>query len=139
MGEVTGTQPRRASRSMAKRKRRPSRQTALQRTLRELVNEGQFRGVVVASIDGLPLAMAGRSADKELMAGVAAWLKEFAERTHVSLDEIVARDMQGNRFVSRYFNVGDDPLLLAVNVPPGRAHRRLTNKAIKEIQRVWET
>lgn len=124
---------------MVKRKRRPSRQTALQRTLREMIQGGQFRAAVVASIDGLPLATAGRSADKELMAGVAAWLKEYAERTHVSLDEIVARDTQGNCFVSRYFNVGDDPLLLAVKVPPGRPHRRLTNKAIREIKRVWET
>lgn len=82
--------------------------------------------------------MAGRSADKELMAGVAAWLKEFAERTHVSLDEIVARDTQGNRIVSRYFNVGDYPLLLAVNVPPRRAFRRLTNRAIKDIQCIWD-
>jgi hypothetical protein len=83
--------------------------------------------------------MAGRSADKELMAGVAAWLKEFAERTHISLDEIVARDTRGNRLVSRYFNVGDDQLLLAVSIPPRRAHRQLTNRAIKEIQGIWET
>jgi predicted regulator of Ras-like GTPase activity (Roadblock/LC7/MglB family) len=117
----------------------PSRQTALERTLRGLIREGKFRGAVVASIDGLPLAVAGRSADKELMAGVAAWLKEFVERTHISLDEIVARDTQGNCFVSRYFNVGNDELLLAVSVPPRRAHRRLTNRAIKEIQRIWET
>ena len=124
---------------MVKRKRRPSRQTALQRALRKMIQEGQFRAAVVASIDGLPLATAGRSADKELMAGVAAWLKEYAERTHVSLDEIVARDSQGNCFVSRYFNVGDDPLLLAVKAPPGQPHRRLTNKAIREIKRVWES
>lgn len=104
-----------------------------------LIREGQFRGAVVASIDGLPLAMAGRSADKELMAGVAAWLKEFAERTHTSLDEIVARDKHGNRFVSRYFKVGNNQLLLALNIPRGRAHRRLTNRAIKEIQHIWET
>jgi predicted regulator of Ras-like GTPase activity (Roadblock/LC7/MglB family) len=124
---------------MSKNKRRPSRQTALERTLRALTKEGHFRGAVVASIDGLPLATAGRSTDKELMAGVAAWLKEFAERTHVSLDEIVARDTQGNRFVSRYFNVGNDPLLLAVNIPPGKSYRRLINKAIRDIQRIWET
>jgi predicted regulator of Ras-like GTPase activity (Roadblock/LC7/MglB family) len=124
---------------MANRKRKPSRQTALERTLRILIQEGQFRGAVVASIDGLPLAMAGRSADKELMAGVAAWLKEFAERTHISLDEIVARDTQGNRIVSRYFSVGNDPLLLAVSIPPRRTHRRLINTAIREIQRIWET
>ena len=87
----------------------------------------------MASVDGLPLAMAGRGTDKELMAGVAAWLKDFAERTHVPLDEIVVRDRQGNRLVSRYFNVGDDQLLLAVSVPPRRAHRQLTNVAIKEL------
>lgn len=123
---------------MPKHKRRPSRQTALERTLRALVQRGQFRAAVVASIDGLPLAIAGQNADQELMAGVAAWLKEFAERTHISLDEIVARDTQGNRLISRYFNVGNDPLLLAINVPPGQSHRQLTNKAIKEIQRIWE-
>lgn len=124
---------------MANRKRKPSRQTALERTLRTLVREGQFRGAVVASVDGLPLAMAGRVADKELMAGVAAWLKEFAERTHISLDEILVRDKGGNLLISRYFNVGNDPLLLAVNIPPGRTYRRLTNKAIRAIQRIWET
>ena len=116
----------------------PSRQTTLERTLRTLVRKGEFRGAVVASVDGLPLAMAGRSADKELMAGVAAWLKDFAERAHVPLDEIVVRDTHGNRLVSRYFNVGNDQLLLAVSVPPRRAHRQLTNEAIREIQQVWE-
>ena len=112
----------------------PSRQTTLERTLRTLVRKGEFRGAVVASVDGLPLAMAGRSADKELMAGVAAWLKDFAERAHVPLDEIVVRDTHGNRLVSRYFNVGN----VAVSVPPRRAHRQLTNEAIREIQQVWE-
>jgi hypothetical protein len=48
---------------MVKRKRRPSRQTALERTLRALIQEGHFRGAVVASIDGLPLAMAGQGID----------------------------------------------------------------------------
>ena len=83
--------------------------------------------------------MAGRIADKELMAGVAAWLKEFAERTNISLEEILVRDMQGNRVISRYFYVGNDPLLLAINVPPRRAYRKLTSQAIKEIQCIWET
>jgi predicted regulator of Ras-like GTPase activity (Roadblock/LC7/MglB family) len=112
---------------------------ALERTLRILIREGHFRGAVVASCDGLPLAMVGGAADQELMAGVAAWLKQFAERTHISLEEIAVRDTQGNRLISRYFNVGNDPLLLAVSVPPGQAHRRLTSIAIREIQRIWES
>jgi predicted regulator of Ras-like GTPase activity (Roadblock/LC7/MglB family) len=116
-----------------------SRQATLERTLKTLLREGEFLGAVVASADGLPLAMAGRGADTELMAGVAAWLKDVAERTHVTLDEIVVRDRQGNRLVSRYFNVGNDQLLLAVSVPPRRSHRYLTNSAIQKIQQVWET
>jgi predicted regulator of Ras-like GTPase activity (Roadblock/LC7/MglB family) len=118
---------------------KPSRQATLERTLKTLLREGKFLGAVVASADGLPLAMAGRGADTELMAGVAAWLKDFAERTHAVLDEIVVRDRQGNRLVSRYFNVGNDQLLLAVSVPPRRPHRHLTNSAIREIQQVWKT
>jgi predicted regulator of Ras-like GTPase activity (Roadblock/LC7/MglB family) len=116
-----------------------SRQATLERTLKTLLREGEFLGAVVASADGLPLAMAGRGADTELMAGVAAWLKDVAERTHVTLDEIVVRDRQGNHLVSRYFNVGNDQLLLAVSVPPRRSHRYLTNSAIRKIQQVWET
>jgi predicted regulator of Ras-like GTPase activity (Roadblock/LC7/MglB family) len=116
-----------------------SRQATLERTLKTLLREGEFLGAVVASADGLPLAMAGRGADTELMAGVAAWLKDVAERTHVTLDEIVVRDRQGNHLVSRYFNVGNDQLLLAVSVPPRRSHRYLTNSAIQKIQQVWET
>ena len=118
---------------------KPSRQATLERTLKTLLREGEFLGAVVASTDGLPLAMAGRGADTELMAGVGAWLKDVAERTHATLDEIVVRDIQGHRLVIRYFNVGNDQLLLAVSVPPRRAHRHLTNSAIREIQQVWET
>ncbi len=118
---------------------KPSRQATLERTLKTVLRVGEFLGAVVATADGLPLAMAGGGADTELMAGVAAWLKDFAERTPATLDEIVGRDRQGTRLVSRYFNVGNDQLLLAVSVPPRRSHRHLTNSAIREIQQVWET
>ncbi|MFQ5610716.1 MAG: roadblock/LC7 domain-containing protein [Anaerolineae bacterium] len=112
------------------------RQSKIEQTLLTMTRAGQFGGAVVASIDGLPLAMVGR-ADTEMIAAVAASMKDLAERAHRGLNEISLRDANGNLIVSRYFQVDDDMLLLAVQVPTHRPYRRLTNKAIHSIRQVW--
>jgi hypothetical protein len=50
------------------------------------------------------------------------------------LDEVMLRTENQTRLVSRYFDSGDKRLILAVLVPKGHPYRRLTNRAIREIQ-----
>lgn len=108
----------------------------LEQTLATMTRAGRFDGAVVASLEGLPVAMVG-STNTELIAAVAATMKELAERAHTGLNEICTRDEKGDQVVSRYFDVDGNVLLLAVQVPAGRPYRRLTNQAIRKIRRVW--
>ena len=122
--------------------RQRSRQSAIERILRDITKKGKFGGAVVATGDGLPIAMVGASkVDPKLIGAVAASIKDLATRAHQELDEIIMRDKNGRLVVSRYFSMsapqGQYNLLLAVQVPEKRSYRRLINQAVKKIQQVW--
>lgn len=112
------------------------RQADIENILTTLIKEGKFACAVVASEDGLPVAMVGE-ADTPLIAAVAAVMKDLAGRTHQEITQISTRDGRGNQIVNRYFTAEQDLLLLSVKMPVGRAYRRLTNKAIRKIKNVW--
>jgi hypothetical protein len=115
---------------------RSSRQAKIEEILKSLVDYGSFTSAVVASRDGLPIAMIGQT-DTTMIAAVAASMKDLAERAHQGLTEITTRDDQGNKIVSRYFLIDEDLLLLAIQLPANRPYRRLTSLAIKNIKKVW--
>jgi len=114
-----------------------SRQNSIEDILSALIHDGSFTSAVVASKQGLPLATVG-STDTTLLAAVAASMKDLAERAHQSLTEITTRNESGEQIVIRYFTVDTDLLLLSVKMRAGRSYRRLTNRAIRKIQHVWE-
>jgi len=114
----------------------------IERILRNIIEEGGFSGAVVATDDGLPIAMVGTATvDTGLIGAVAASIQDLARRAHQELDEISLRDQKGQLVVSRYFGIvvpqGEFNLLLAVQIPERRAYRRLINHAVKRIQQVW--
>ena len=125
--------------------KRLSRQSIIERVLRDMIKKGGFGGAVVATSDGLPIAMVrgrgGSKVDAKLIGAVAASMKDLAKRAHQELDEISLRDKKGKLVVSRYFSIvapqGQYNLLLAVQVPARNPHRRLVNQAVKRIQQVW--
>ncbi|MEM7034037.1 MAG: roadblock/LC7 domain-containing protein [Chloroflexota bacterium] len=113
-----------------------SRQSEIEKTLDKLLQDGAFVGAVVANEQGLPIATSGQ-ADTELIAAVAASMKQLAERPHQQLTEITTMDNQGHKIVSRFFSIGEDLIILAVEIPSNRTYRRLMASAIKEIKLVW--
>ena len=113
-----------------------SRQVSIENILTVLIHDGSYESAVIASGDGLPVAMVGQT-NTSMIAAVAASMKDLAERAHQGLTEISTRDDRGNRIVSRYFSVDQDLLLLAVKMPAGCAYRRLTGRAIARIKQVW--
>ena len=112
------------------------RQARIEGILTSLIEHGDFTSAVIASSDGLPLATVGKT-NTDMIAAVAASMKNLAERAHEGLTEITTRDDLGQRIVSRYFAINDDLLLLAIQVPARRPYRRLTNNAIRAIQNIW--
>ena len=122
--------------------RRPSRQSSVEKVLRDIIHKGGFGAAVVATSDGLPIAMVGATeVDTKLIGAVAASMKDLAKRAHQELDEISLRDKKGKLIVNRYFSIvapqGQFNLLLAVQVPERKSYRRLINQAVKRIQQVW--
>jgi len=113
-----------------------SRQASIEDILTSLLYDGSFDCAVVASSDGLPVAIVGQN-NAPMLAAVAASMKDLAERAHQGITEISSRDTQGNRVVSRYFSVGQDLMLLTVKMSVRHPYRRLTSKAISKIRQVW--
>ena len=119
-----------------------NRQAALVRILEEMNEQGQFGTSVLVSADGLPLASVTSHFEAETTAAMVALVKNVAHRARAyiglqQVDEVSIVDDDKMRLVCRPFTVGDEELVLTVVAPPYRTYRRLTNRAIREIKRIW--
>ena len=110
--------------------------------LRSMNAAGGFLVTVLTDGDGLVLGSApspGWDADKQ--AAVVALIQRAAQQAQmVSLgatDEFSIRDVHGRRLICRTFEVDGQSLLLSILTDEGKAYRRLTNAAVRCIQKVW--
>ena len=110
-----------------------SRQTDMEKILNTLIHKGRFTGAVIATDQGLTVATMGQ-ADADLIAAVAASMRDLAKRTHQHLTEIATMDNHGHKIVSRFFAIGENLILLSVVVPNKCSYRRLMTQAIREIK-----
>ncbi len=115
---------------------------ALESLLREINEKGGFSASVLATADGLPVAVVPPVYDSEIISAMVALVRGAIERAQTQLnfarvDEVSAVDDDKIRLVCRYFEVEDEPFILAVVVPPERSYRQLTNQAIRRVRAVW--
>lgn len=113
--------------------------------LQEMNQVGNFSISVLTNRHGFPLAAAAREGeDPDMQSAVVALIQKTAIQAENQLgmgetDEISLFDAQGNRLVCRPFMANGNHLILAVQIPDRhQSYRRLTNKAIREIQRIWK-
>lgn len=113
--------------------------------LHEMNTAGDFPIAIVTDQHGFPLASAfSRGEDPETQSAVVALIQKTALQTEAQLgmgqtDEISLFDAQGRRLVCRPFDANGYRLILAVQISNRhQPYRRLTNKAIREIKRVWK-
>ena len=120
-----------------------SKQELWNKGLRTMNKEGDFKAAVLSLEDGLPLASApAHYEDEAAAAAMVTLLSETTKRINHQLrlpqvDEISIVYDDRTRLVCRYFTVDGHVLLLMVLAPPEKSYRRLTNRTIKEIERVW--
>lgn len=119
-----------------------SKQELWKKALRTMTKEGDFKAAVLSLEDGLPLVSTPAHYEDETAAAMVTLLNETAKRINHQLrlpqvDEISIVYDDRTRLVCRYFTVDGHALLLTVLAPPDQAYRRLTNRAIKEIEHVW--
>lgn len=114
--------------------------------LRQMNKEGSFIASVLASEDGLPIASAPKPSpyDADTIAAMVTLVKDFIQQaqTHIGLanvDEVSMIVEDHSRLVCRYFAAGKQSFVLAVLVPSHQSYRRITSRAVREIQTLWTT
>lgn len=114
----------------------------VRKIIQQLGQERGFVEVVLTDAVGFPLAALASGAEAEAPAAIAAFVQRMAEqaRGRVGLgvmDEVTMYDEAGQRLVCRQFVAGEHTLILAAKIAPRTPYRRATNRAIRQIQRVW--
>ena len=122
----------------------PSRSQAMQRELAQLNLEGGFTTSVLTNSDGLALAVASSSRGRfaEILAAVAPLVQRMVQRSNeraglASAREVVVDNDDRSRLVCRFFNAGEEMLILACIVPEQLVHRRAMNRAVAALQILW--
>lgn len=111
--------------------------------LRRLNIEGQFLASLVADVQGLPIAAVDSEYNTEMIAALSALVRDVSHRAETQLgfkkmDEVSLVDDDKVRLVCRYFRVGDLTYILSCVIPAYQTYRRLTNTALREIEKIMK-
>ncbi|MCK5794888.1 MAG: roadblock/LC7 domain-containing protein [Anaerolineales bacterium] len=111
--------------------------------LQEMNTDGGFIRSVLATSDGFSIASAPTSPDHELASAMIALLQQVSAETQDNLglapvDEVTIRTEEHSYLVCRTIPTGGENLSLCAIVPPGRAYRRATNRAVRKIRQIIE-
>ncbi len=111
--------------------------------LQEMNSGGGFIRSVLATSDGFSIASAPTNPDHELASAMIALLQQVSVETQDNLglapvDEVTIRTKENSYLVCRTIPSGNESLSLCALVPPGRAYRRVTNRAVRKILQIIE-
>lgn len=115
----------------------------LDEILLEMNSDGGFIRSVLATSDGFSIASAPSTPDHELASAMIALLQQVSGETQDNLglapvDEVTIRTEERSYLVCRTIPAGKESLSLCAVVPPGRAYRRVTNRAVRKILQIVE-
>lgn len=116
----------------------------LEAQLRRLNREGQFLASLVADVQGLPVAAVDSEYNTDRIAALSALVRDVSHRAETQLgfkktDEVSLVDDDKVRLMCRYFQVGDQTYILSCVIPAYQTYRRLTNRAIRELEKIMKT
>lgn len=116
-------------------------QGQLESILYRINQEGEFKASIISTLDGFSIASASSQFDDVLISALSSIVQETSNRAEKymgfkRMDEVSLVDDDKFRLVCRGFNVEDSQFILTVLVPPNKTYRRLTNEAIKEIEKI---
>lgn len=119
-------------------------QSPFETILAEMNTQGHFTASVLASEEGLPIAVAPTPTpyDAPTVAAMVTLVRDFILQTQARLglpevDEVSIVISDRSRLVCRYFALDERPFVLAVILPPQQTYRRLTTLAISKIKKAW--
>jgi hypothetical protein len=115
------------------------RQQVLQTVLRELADNEAISLAVLANGDGFVIEAVPENELASVAAAIGASLHQLADRLPEKrpVDEVSILLDDRQRLVCRALPGERADMLLSVVVRSGRAYRRLTNRAMREISAAW--
>ncbi len=123
-----------------------AREQQLGSLLTDVLRDGGFSLALLGDLDGFPVASAMTPGEnEEARAAAAALMQRSASAARAQLgmgetDEIMLHDDLGRRLVCRPFRAAESDLILIVLVPGRRQpYRKVTNRALRQVQRILET
>lgn len=116
-------------------------QEELDEVLARMNREGDLRASIISTLDGFPIASVSSQFDDVVMSAISSIVQEASRRAEQyvgfkRMDEVSLVDDDKFRLVCREFTVSDSQFILTVVVPPYKTYRRLTNVAIREIEKI---
>jgi len=116
-------------------------QGQLESVLHRINQEGEFKASILSTMEGFSIAGASSQFDDVVISALASIVQEASRRAEryigfKRMDEVSLVDDDKFRLVCREFVVEGSQFILTVVVPPNKTYRRLTNEAIKEIEKI---
>jgi predicted regulator of Ras-like GTPase activity (Roadblock/LC7/MglB family) len=116
-------------------------QEKLERVLKKINQEGDFKASILSTLGGFSIAAISFEFDDVVISAISAIVQEVSARAQKyigfkRMDEVSLVDDDKFRLVCREFEVAGVIFILTVVVPPYKTYRKLTNRAIKEVEKI---
>lgn len=116
-------------------------QGKLESVLNRINQEGDFKASIISTLDGFSVAGAAAEFDEVRMAAISAIVQDVSKKAELyigfkRMDEVSLVDDDKFRLVCREFEVEGQQFILTVLVPPYKTYRRVTNIALRDLERI---
>ena len=116
-------------------------QEKLEKVLRKINQEGDFKASILSTLGGFSIAAISFEFDDVVISAISAIVQEVSARAQKyigfkRMDEVSLVDDDKFRLVCREFEVAGVIFILTVVVPPYKTYRKLTNRALKEVEKI---
>ena len=120
-----------------------SPQEIIENFMRKVVGEGNYETAYLFSDEGLPMAevKGDTVVSEDRLVEISLLFQEIRKMADVNgriseLKEVVLEGMNRKKIIFRFFTGFDQPLVLALIIPPKKTYRGLTNKLVRIVQKM---
>jgi|GEM_PF-1093321 len=118
-------------------------QVKLDNVLQRVNEEGGFKASILSTEGGFSISAVSSQFDDVVISAISSIVQEVSRKAEryigfKRMDEVSLVDDDKFRLVCREFPVDDSQFILTVVVPPYKTYRRLTNVAIRDIEKIFQ-
>lgn len=118
-------------------------QVKLDNVLHRITEEGNFKASILSTDEGFSISAVSSQFDDVVISAISSIVQEVSRKAEryigfKRMDEVSLVDDDKFRLVCREFPVDDSQFILTVVVPPYQTYRRLTNVAIRDIEKIFQ-